>query len=108
MHLFAARFQEQHGDVAAARASLELVTDTLAPGDIRVSAPPCCLCRFFTYALGLLLLLCVVLTVYIKSAVAAADRRTAGPDTSFWQDNGPCFSKLPISCPSHAAADLAT
>ena len=38
VHLFAARFQEQHCDVAAARASLELVTDTLAPGDIRVSA----------------------------------------------------------------------
>ena len=52
MHLFAARFQEQHGDVAAARASLELVTDTLAPANIRVSpALPCspsttlsCLC----------------------------------------------------------------
>jgi hypothetical protein len=37
MHLFAARFQEQHGDVAAARASLELVTNMLAPDDIKVS-----------------------------------------------------------------------
>ena len=37
MHLFAARFQEQHGDVAAARASLELVTDKLATDDIKVS-----------------------------------------------------------------------
>ena len=40
VHLFAARFQEQHGDVAAARASLELVTDRLAPDDIKVSGMP--------------------------------------------------------------------
>ena len=44
IHLFAARFQEQHGDVAAARASLELVTDTLATGNIRVSGCPATSC----------------------------------------------------------------
>lgn len=35
-HLFAAHFQEQQGDAAAARASLELVIDQLAEGDVKV------------------------------------------------------------------------
>ena len=35
-HLFAAHFQEQQGDAASARASLEIVIDQQAEGDVKV------------------------------------------------------------------------
>ena len=55
-HLFAARFHEQQGDVAAARASLEHVTDQLAKGNIKV---PCCVeCRMHSCLENLLVACC--------------------------------------------------